>query len=63
MRVLKIKEVLLKTSLGKTAIYALIKTSDFPKPIRLGVRSVGWIEGEIDAWILEKIGLRDGPSK
>lgn len=63
MRVLKIKEVLLKTSLGKTAIYALIKTSDFPKPIRLGVRSIGWIEGEIDAWILEKIGLRDGPSK
>lgn len=63
MRVLKIKEVLLKTSLGKTAIYALIKTSNFPKPISLGVRSVGWIEGEIDAWILEKIGLRDRPSK
>ena len=63
MRVLKIKEVLLKTSLGKTAIYALIKTSDFPKPISLGIRSVGWIEEEIDAWILEKIGLRDRPSK
>ncbi|WP_133858882.1 AlpA family transcriptional regulator [Comamonas sp. JUb58] len=63
MRVLKIREVLLKTSLGKTAIYALIKTSNFPKPISLGVRSVGWIEAEIDAWILEKIGLRDRPSK
>lgn len=25
--------------------------STFPKPIRLGANSVGWIEGEIDAWL------------
>ena len=61
MRVLKLKEVLLKTSLGKTTVYALLKKSKFPKPIYLGVRSVGWIESEIDDWILQKICARDQP--
>ena len=59
MRVLKLKEVLCKTSLGKTSLYMLIKVSDFPKPIHLGLRAVGWLESEIDNWIQEKIKARD----
>ncbi|GAB2458631.1 AlpA family transcriptional regulator [Comamonas humi] len=59
MRVLKLKEVLGKTSLGKTTLYALLKQSQFPKPISLGLRAVGWIESEVDAWIQEKIDDRD----
>ncbi|GAB2490499.1 hypothetical protein GCM10027082_46900 [Comamonas humi] len=59
MRVLKLKEVLVKTSLGKTTLYALLKQSQFPKPINLGLRAVGWLESDIDAWILEKIRARD----
>ena len=59
MRVIKLKEVLAKTSLGKTTLYALLKQSQFPKPISLGQRAVGWIESDIDSWILEKIRARD----
>lgn len=59
MRVLKLKEVLRKTSLGKTTLYMLIKVSEFPKPIHLGLRAVGWLESEIDAWIQGKIESRD----
>ena len=59
MRDLRLKEVLLKTSLGKTSLYMLIKGSDFPKPIHLGLRAVGWLESEIEAWIQGKVESRD----
>ena len=59
MRVLKLKEVLSKTGLGKTTLYKLIGLSEFPKSICLGLRSVGWLESEIEAWIQEKINVRD----
>ena len=48
MRILKLKEVLNRTGLGKTSLYALIKNADFPKQIPLGSRSVGWLENEVD---------------
>ena len=59
MRVLKLKDVLSKTGLGKTTLYKLIGLSEFPKPISLGLRSVGWLESEIEAWIQVKINARD----
>lgn len=59
MRVLKLKDVLSKTGLGKTSLYKLVSLSEFPKPISLGLRSVGWLESEVEAWIQEKIHVRD----
>jgi len=32
----------------------------FPKSVSLGVRSVAWVESEVQDWILDKIALRDG---
>lgn len=59
MRVLKLKDVLHKTSLGKTTLYALVKNSEFPKQIELGLRSVGWLESEVEAWIQSKVCRRN----
>ena len=59
MRILKLKEVLNRTGLGKTSLYALIKNSDFPKQIPLGSRAVGWLENEVDRWILNRIEARN----
>ena len=59
MRVLRLKDVLSITGLGKTSIYKLIGLKRFPKPISLSLRSVGWLESEIQAWIQEKINARD----
>lgn len=59
MRVLKLKEVLFKTSLGKTTLYMLVKDETFPKPIPLGLRAVGWLESEVDTWIQSRISARD----
>lgn len=59
MRILKLKEVLNRTGLGKTSLYALIKNADFPKQIPLGSRAVGWLENEVDRWILNRIEARN----
>lgn len=53
-RILKLPEVIERTGLSKSSIYAYKKEGLFPKPINLGPRSVGWIEQDIVGWIEAK---------
>jgi len=55
MKILKIKDVIKKVALSETTIYRKRKEGSFPKAVRLGPRTVGWIESEIDEWISEKM--------
>lgn len=57
-RILRLAEVKLRTGLSRSTIYLAIKNDLFPKPIKLGMRSVGWLESEIDSWITECIKQR-----
>lgn len=50
-RVLRRPEVEDRTGLARSTIYKLIGLGEFPEPIKLGTRSVGWVEGEIESWI------------
>jgi prophage regulatory protein len=38
----------------------MIAAGKFPRPIKLGQKASGFIESELDAWIDERIALRDG---
>ncbi len=49
------KEVERLTALSRSRLYALIKTGEFPPPIRLGAMSVAWLETEIHEWIAHRI--------
>lgn len=53
-RVLRLKEVRHKTGLGRSTIYRWMAEGRFPKPVRLGARSVAWIEHEIDDWLMSR---------
>ena len=53
-RVLRLADVKLRTSLSRSTIYRLINRELFPKPRLLGLRSVGWIESDIDSWIISR---------
>jgi prophage regulatory protein len=46
---LRLPEVEDRTGKSKSTIWAAIKSGTFPKPIKLGPRSVGWVESEIEA--------------
>lgn len=54
MQLIKLRQVMAKTTLSKSTIYRLIKSSDFPQPKKLSVRAVAWLEEEIDEWIAER---------
>jgi len=55
LTIIKLQEVKSKTALSRSAIYLKISQGEFPKPISLGARSVGWIESEVQDWIKERI--------
>jgi len=59
-RILKRPATQLKCGLSKTALYDKIQNGKFPKPIKLGPKSVGWLESELDQWIAARVSERDG---
>ena len=54
-QVLRIFEVSDRTGLPRSSIYAKIQAGDFPRPIKLGPRSVGWLEADINSWLDGKV--------
>jgi len=44
VRFLRLPAVKDISGLGKTTLYARIKAGEFPAPVKLGGRAVGWIE-------------------
>lgn len=43
--------VLQRTGLTHSTLYYFINEGTFPKPLKLGKRTVAWKESEIDEWI------------
>ena len=43
-----------ETGLGKTTIYRLIESGEFPRGVRIGRQAVGWHESDIERWKSER---------
>ncbi|WP_426260953.1 helix-turn-helix transcriptional regulator [Sphingomonas sp. DC1100-1] len=50
-RVIRIKDVIMMTSLCRSSIYSYMAKSLFPKPIKIGTRAVAWRLSDIVAWL------------
>ena len=50
-RILRIAEVLAMISLSKPQVYKMMNAGDFPRPIRLTGKAVGWRLSDVQAWI------------
>ncbi|VVP44973.1 hypothetical protein PS865_05064 [Pseudomonas fluorescens] len=59
MRIIRLKDVMSSTGLARSTIYKYIDEGTFPKSVSLGDRCVGWVEGEVQEWILARIEGRD----
>lgn len=57
--ILRRKEVEARTGLSRSTIYKRIADGTFPPPIPLGAKSVGWVSGEIDAFLADCLAQRD----
>ena len=53
----RLPAVMAQTGLARSTIYLLIQQGSFPKQIRLGKNSVGWLSCDIDAWIAERMAM------
>ncbi len=47
------------TGLSIPRINELVASDEFPKPIKLGERAVGWLESDLVAWQRQRIAARD----
>jgi prophage regulatory protein len=61
--VLRLPVVQHRTGRSRTSIYNDIKAGTFPSPIKLGARSVGWVESTINQWIEERATASQERSK
>ncbi|WP_338803766.1 AlpA family transcriptional regulator [Xenorhabdus griffiniae] len=52
---IRLPEVQRRTGYSKAWIYKLISDGAFPKQVKIGPRSVAFIESEIDDWIAQRI--------
>ncbi|WP_437124130.1 helix-turn-helix transcriptional regulator [Billgrantia desiderata] len=62
MKLIRLKEVMDRTGLGRSTVYKYMNLGLFPKPIKLGTRAVAWVESEVVAWIQLGIECRDSES-
>ena len=50
-RILRRPDVEARTGLSRSTIYDWMKRGDFPQPVALGARLVGWRERDVEAWL------------
>ncbi|EOA1826199.1 helix-turn-helix transcriptional regulator [Raoultella planticola] len=60
IKILRISSVVNKLGVARSTIYDWINPKSprydatFPKQRRLGMQSVGWLESELDEWLLKR---------
>lgn len=57
--ILRLSDVTALTGRSRSSIYEDLAAGRLPRPIKLGPRAVGWLRRDIDAWLAERITVRD----
>ncbi|OOE38682.1 transcriptional regulator [Salinivibrio kushneri] len=63
MKLLKLQQVMEKTSLCSSSIYNLMKEGDFPKNISVMGKRKAWLESEVEEWVMARIEERDSAAE
>lgn len=53
-RLLRIEDVMERTSLSRSHIYSMVRRHEFPSPRKLGPKCSRWLESDVVAWVLER---------
>ena len=59
LRILRRKQVELRTGSPRSTLYRWIAAGAFPRQVRLGSRSVGWLEHEVSDWLAQRALARE----
>jgi prophage regulatory protein len=66
VNIIRHKAVCQKLQISSAKLFDMVARSQFPKPFALipGGRAVGWLESDVDQWVLErKATLAQGSAK
>jgi prophage regulatory protein len=58
IKILRLPQVCDVTGLGRSMIYQMEADERFPKRIKIGIRAVGWVEKEVQTWLMRRIESR-----
>lgn len=50
-RILRVPDVTETINVSRSTLYEMMARNEFPRPIKLSARIVGWRESVIDQWI------------
>jgi len=59
LHMLRMPDVIHRTGLSRSTIYALMAEDKFPRQIKVSKNTAAWLEHEIDAYLKERIAERD----
>jgi prophage regulatory protein len=57
-RILRRADVEARCGFKRAHLYKLISDGKFPRPLRIGIRAVGWDSVEVDQWIADQLQRR-----
>jgi prophage regulatory protein len=60
-QILRLPQVKARTGLSRSTVYAMMRDGQFPLSIRLGARSIGWSDLDVDAWIAARVSASRRP--
>lgn len=55
VQVLRLPQVIQLTGLCRSTIYQLEAEQRFPPRIKISTRAVGWLQGEVQAWLTQRV--------
>jgi prophage regulatory protein len=58
MKILRLAEVVKKTGLSRAMLYKLMKDGRFPLNLHISMRSVGWVDSEVEIWMENRLEMR-----
>lgn len=53
--ILRLPSVRSRVGYSRSSIYNYMAKGEFPKPVRLGTRAIGWLESDIEQWIASRV--------
>jgi prophage regulatory protein len=56
-KILRLPQVCEVTGLCRSMIYQLEADLRFPQRVKIGVRAVGWLDKEVNAWLIRRIAM------
>ena len=60
MKFYRVNDLVPLTGLSRSTIFRLVDKGDFPKPIKLSARIIGWEEEAVLRWKEDKVSSNSG---